>query len=64
MNQINLGLIREAKALPDKRVPFTPLQVQELMQRFPYVKVFCQSSRIRCFADDEYAAVGVEVVAI
>ena len=62
MNQINLGLIREGKALPDKRVPFTPLQVQELMQRFPYVKVFCQASHVRCFNDEEYAAVGVQVV--
>ncbi|HTF18797.1 MAG TPA: NAD(P)-dependent oxidoreductase [Chryseolinea sp.] len=62
MNQINLGLIREGKVPPDKRVPFTPLQVQELMQRYPYVKVFCQASDIRCFADDEYAAVGVQVV--
>lgn len=62
MNHINLGLVREGKVPPDKRVPFTPLQVQELMQRFPYVKVFCQASDIRCFGDEEYAAVGVEVV--
>jgi alanine dehydrogenase len=32
------------------------------MQRFPYVKVFCQASNIRCFADAEYASVGVRVV--
>jgi alanine dehydrogenase len=62
MNQIKLGLIREGKVPPDKRVPFTPLQVQELMQRFPYVKVYCQTSNIRCFADGEYSSVGVEVV--
>ncbi|MEJ1236780.1 NAD(P)-dependent oxidoreductase [Chryseolinea sp. T2] len=62
MDSIKLGLIREGKVPPDKRVPFTPLQVQELMQRFPWVKVYCQSSSIRCFSDDEYAAVGVGVV--
>src|SRR6478735_50472 len=62
MNQIKLGLIREGKIPPDKRVPFTPLQVQELMQRFPYVKVYCQTSNIRCFADAEYSSVGVEIV--
>src|SRR5690349_7386688 len=62
MDLIKLGLIREGKVPPDKRVPFTPLQVQELMQRFPWVKVYCQSSSIRCFSDDEYEAVGVEVV--
>lgn len=62
MNEVKLALIREGKVPSDKRVPFTPLQVQELMQRFPWVKVYCQSSGIRCFADDEYAAVGVEVI--
>ena len=62
MNLIKLGLIREGKVPPDKRVPFTPLQVQEIMQRFPLVKVVCQSSSIRCFADDEYRDVGVDVV--
>lgn len=62
MDSIKLGLIREGKVPPDKRVPFTPLQVQELMQRFPWVKVYCQSSNNRCFRDEEYADVGVEVV--
>jgi saccharopine dehydrogenase (NAD+, L-lysine-forming) len=62
MNQVKLGLIREGKVPPDKRVPFTPLQVQELMQRFPYVQVFCQASPVRCFGDDEYASVGVQVM--
>ncbi|MGC3948301.1 MAG: NAD(P)-dependent oxidoreductase [Chryseolinea sp.] len=62
MDIIKLGLIREGKVPPDKRVPFTPIQIQELMQRFPWVKVYCQSSSIRCFKDEEYAAVGVEVV--
>src|SRR4051812_1408900 len=62
MNHVKLGLIREGKIPPDKRVPFTPLQVQELMQRFPYVQVFCQASSTRCFTDDEYASVGVPVV--
>ena len=63
MNQIKIGLIREGKVPPDKRVPFTPLQVEEIEQRFPNVKVICQQSPIRCFNDDEYRELGTEVIA-
>lgn len=62
MKPIKLGLIREGKTPPDKRVAFTPLQVQEIMQLYPYVQVTCQSSSVRCFKDDEYRAMGVEVL--
>lgn len=61
MTQIKIGLIREGKTPPDKRVPFTPLQAQEIEQRFANVKIICQESPIRCFKDDEYRAVGIEV---
>jgi len=56
-----IGLIREGKNPPDKRVPFTPLQVEEIMQRFPSIAIKCQPSPIRCFADNEYATIGAIV---
>jgi alanine dehydrogenase len=56
MNALKIGLIREGKIPPDKRVAFTPLQAEEIEQRFPHVKVVCQTSPIRCFRDDEYTA--------
>ena len=56
-----IGLIREGKTPPDKRVAFTPLQVEEIEQRFPDVKVVCESSEIRCFKDEEYKALDIEV---
>lgn len=59
---MKIGLIREGKVPPDKRVPFTPLQVEEIQQRFPQVKVVCQESAIRCFKDDEYRELDTEVV--
>ncbi|HTE33921.1 MAG TPA: NAD(P)-dependent oxidoreductase [Chryseolinea sp.] len=62
MQKIRLGLIREGKNPPDKRVPFTPQQLEELQQRFPYVTVSCQESAVRCFSDDEYRAFGIEVI--
>lgn len=60
---LKLGIIREGKTPPDKRVPFTPLQTEEIEQRFPNVKVVVQESPIRCFKDDEYRALGIEVAA-
>src|SRR6218665_1032218 len=60
---MKIGLIKEGKTPPDKRVPFTPLQVEEIEQRFPDVKVMCQESPIRCFQDDEYRNLGTEVKA-
>ena len=60
---LKIGLIREGKIPPDKRVSFTPLQAEEIQQRFPGVKVLCQHSDVRAFADEEYQERGIEVVA-
>ena len=51
---MTIGLIRERKSPPDKRVPFTPTQVEEIEQRFPDVKVEVEESPIRCFKGKEY----------
>lgn len=59
--EIKIGIIREGKVPPDKRVPFTPLQTEEIQQRYPNTRVICQRSEIRCFADDEYARAGVQI---
>lgn len=59
MSLIKIGLIREGKIPPDKRVPFTPAQAEEIEQRFPHAKIICQQSSIRCFEDAEYEARGV-----
>jgi saccharopine dehydrogenase (NAD+, L-lysine forming) len=61
MKNLTIGLIREGKIPPDKRVAFTPLQVEEIQQRFPYVNVVCESSEIRCFKDEEYQALDIGV---
>jgi saccharopine dehydrogenase (NAD+, L-lysine forming) len=58
---IKIGLIKEGKNPPDKRVAFTPLQAEEIQQRFPQVKVICQQSEFRCFKDIEYSDLGIEV---
>jgi saccharopine dehydrogenase (NAD+, L-lysine forming) len=58
---ITIGLLREGKVPPDKRVPFTPMQVEEILQRFPNVSVIVQESPVRAFQDAEYREVGVSV---
>ena len=52
--KVRLGILRETKNPPDRRVPLSPPQVVELMERFPDVKVCVQPSDIRGFADEEY----------
>ncbi|MFZ6009394.1 MAG: NAD(P)-dependent oxidoreductase [Bacteroidota bacterium] len=61
MNPHKIGIIREGKTPPDKRVPFTPLQTEEIEQRFPHVKVVCQKSPVRCFKDEEYSELDIEI---
>lgn len=61
MHPVTIGLIREGKTPPDKRVPFTPLQVEEIEQRFADVRVVCQESAARCFKDEEYRNLGFDV---
>lgn len=56
-----IGIIREGKVPPDKRVPFTPIQIVEIQQRYPYVKIICQESDVRCFKDEEYKVLGITV---
>lgn len=58
---MKIGVIREGKTPPDKRVPFTPVQCVELMQKFPSVEIMVQSSPIRAFSDDDYRSQGINV---
>lgn len=62
MNQITLGIIREGKVPPDKRVPLTPKQCKQVEQLFPQVKVVVQTSPVRAFTDIHYTDAGVEIV--
>jgi len=62
MATIKLGIIREGKVPPDKRVPLTPAQCNEVMQKFPQVEVFVQSSDVRAFKDEAYTQLGIPVV--
>lgn len=62
MSHIKLGIIREGKVPPDKRVPLTPKQCKLVEQLFPQVKVVVQTSPVRAFTDKQYSDEGVEIV--
>ncbi|MEZ4739541.1 MAG: NAD(P)-dependent oxidoreductase [Flavobacteriales bacterium] len=51
-----IGIIREGKVPADRRVPLTPAQCKEVMQRFPEVDLVVQRSPVRAFSDAEYEA--------
>ena len=58
---LTIGLIREGKTPPDKRVPLTPKKCVEAQESFPGLQVVVQSSPIRSYADQEYRDLGLEV---
>jgi saccharopine dehydrogenase (NAD+, L-lysine-forming) len=61
MKELNLGIIRETKDPPDRRVPLTPLQCSQLQRKYGGLKILVQPSENRCFSDQEYRAGGVVV---
>jgi saccharopine dehydrogenase (NAD+, L-lysine forming) len=62
MQNIRIGLIKEGKKPVDGRVSLCPEQAALLQKIFPHVDVYCQSSTIRCYSDDEYRSLGIRVV--
>ncbi len=59
MQKINIGIIRETKTPPDRRVPFTPKQCRSLLDHYEALELVVQPSDYRCFSDDEYSAEGI-----
>ncbi len=59
MQKIKIGVLREEKNPPDKRVPLTPLICSDLLRKYPNVEIYVQPSKIRCYTDDEYTSFGV-----
>ena len=58
---LTIGLIREGKTPPDKRVPLTPKKCVEAQAAFPGLRIVVQPSPIRSYADQEYRDLGLEV---
>jgi alanine dehydrogenase len=54
-----LGIIRETKDPPDRRVPLDPGQCRRLLDEYGGLEILVQPSPIRCYSDEEYAAEGI-----
>lgn len=61
MAELRLGLIRERKDPPDRRVPLTPYQCKTLMAHYPELDIRVESSPLRAFKDEEYRYYGIPV---
>jgi alanine dehydrogenase len=59
---LKIGLIKEGKTPPDKRVPLTPKQCARLVQEYSTIDLVVQKSPIRAFKDEEYIREGIDVV--
>jgi alanine dehydrogenase len=51
---LKIGILRETKNPPDRRVPLTPPQIIALEELYPEVEFIVQPSDNRCYSDEEY----------
>jgi saccharopine dehydrogenase (NAD+, L-lysine-forming) len=59
MNKIRIGVLREGKVPPDKRVPLLPEQCRQVLDHYSNVSLVVQPSDIRCIANQEYLDLGI-----
>ena len=58
---MKIGIIREGKTPPDKRVPLSPAQCKEVQDSYPNIELVVQPSPIRKYTDDLYEALGINL---
>ena len=58
---MKIGVLRETKNPPDKRVPLSPKQCAQVQDQYPDVELVVQPSPIRKFQDSEYIGCGVKL---
>jgi alanine dehydrogenase len=56
-----IGVLREGRTPPDRRVALTPKKCVELQATYPGLRVRVQPSPARAYADHEYRDLGIEV---
>lgn len=62
MEKIKVGILRETKNPPDRRVVVSPKEAKTMIEKFPNIDLFIQSSENRCFTNEEYKSAGLNVV--
>ena len=58
---MKIGILREGKTPPDKRVVLSPKQCAQFIQQYPDIDLVVQPSSIRCFSDDQYLSLGINM---
>tara|TARA_B100000242_G_C43049166_1_gene490010 strand:- start:246 stop:1466 length:1221 start_codon:yes stop_codon:yes gene_type:complete len=58
---MKIGILREGKTPPDKRVVLSPKQCTQFIQQYPDIDLVVQPSSIRCFSDDQYLSLGINM---
>ena len=59
MKKLKIGILRETKVPPDKRVALPPERAAELIHEYPEIDLVIQPGPLRCFPDDEYVTAGL-----
>ena len=57
-----IGILRETKNPPDRRVALTPSNIANLRKLFPNVKIWVQPSELRCYRDEEFEYLNIPLV--
>ncbi len=58
---LKIGIIKETKNPPDKRVPVTPAQIDIVKKQFQNVDICVEKSPLRCYNDDEFEYLNVDM---
>ncbi|TAE71730.1 MAG: alanine dehydrogenase [Bacteroidetes bacterium] len=58
---MKIGILREGKNPPDKRVALLPKQCKNLMTLYPNIEFIIQKSEVRHVKDEEYLAEGLKL---
>jgi len=59
---MKLGIIKERKNPPDRRVVLTPLACKELLKKYTELSIKVESSDNRFFTDEDYINSGLDIV--
>jgi len=58
--KITLSILKEAR-IDENRVPFSPIQISNLLNKFSNLKIIVQPSNRRCFKNEDYLKAGAQI---
>jgi alanine dehydrogenase len=58
---LKVGILRETKDPPERRVPLIPNQIITLKEQYPDVEFFVQPGDNRCYSDEEYDQLNIRL---